>query len=111
MTTKGRRPMTGREQRAMTGRERRATTVKGRRAMTITKTKRYSRSTSQHSLQDQLLHVRRAFIDLAHSDIAIDPLYRVVGEEPVPAQRLDRGGADRLGGFGREQLGHAGGFQ
>ena len=35
----------------------------------------------QHPLQDQLLHVGGAFVDLAHPHVAVDPLHRVVRED------------------------------
>ena len=56
----------------------------------------------QHPLQDQLLHIRRALINLAHTHIAINPLHRIIRQETVTAQGLDGGCADGFGGFGGE---------
>ena len=65
----------------------------------------------QRALDDDLLHVARAFVDLAHAHVAVDAFDREVAHHAVAAQRLDGGAADFFGHFAGKQLGHGGFFQ
>src|SRR3990167_9714304 len=65
----------------------------------------------QRPLNDDLLNVRGAFVDLAHAHVAPDALQRKVVHVAVAAQRLDGGGADLLCRFAGEELGHGGFLQ
>src|SRR3989344_1423858 len=62
----------------------------------------------QRALDDDLLHVARAFVYLAHTHVAVDALHREVVHHAVAAQRLDGGAAHALGHFAGKQLGHGG---
>src|SRR5690349_7827369 len=46
---------------------------------------------------EDLLHLGRAFVDLAHADVAVDALDREVGRVAVAPEHLDRRRADVLG--------------
>src|SRR4051812_33036755 len=54
---------------------------------------------SKRPLDDDLLHVRCAFVDLADAHVAVDALHRKIVDVAVAAQGLDGGAADGLGGF------------
>src|SRR5207237_685980 len=57
---------------------------------------------------DQALDVAGALVDLAHPDVAVDPLDQEIGDIAVAAMDLDRVGGDALGDLGGEELGHRG---
>src|SRR5437868_14993760 len=65
-------------------------------------------NSGQGALDQQLLDVRSALVDLAHADVAIDALERKIVDVAIAAQRLDRRAADALGHLAGEQLGPRG---
>ena len=62
-------------------------------------------------LNNDLLHVARAFVDLADAHVAVDALYGEVAHIAVAAQGLDGGATNFFGHFAGKEFGHGRLFQ